>query len=226
MDNPLLALAIPSLLVVPAMGLLSRINAESAVAAEIRRKALHVGVGLAALSFPLFLTSPAMVLAAVAAVLTWMLAVRFVPVLRNRFGCVLHETGRRSYGEIYFAFAIACLLMLPQPTPAHYAAPLLILTVADAAAAIAGRRWPIGRLRGPANGKTLMGCIAFAVTAFLVTAGLLAWFGTITGPRVVAISVVTAALTSYAEAFSPRGFDNLTVPAIAWLVIFTTTAGV
>ena len=116
--------------------------------------------------------------------------------------------------------------MLPQPTPALYAAPLLILTIADAVAAIAGRCWPMGRLRGPANGKTLTGSIAFAVTAFVVTAGLLAWFGPASGPRVIAISFITAALTAYAEAFSPRGFDNLTVPAVAWLVIFTTTAGV
>ena len=69
MDNPFLAFAIPSLLVVPAMGLLSRISADSPFATEVRRKALHVAVGLAALSFPLFLTTPAMVLTAVAAVL-------------------------------------------------------------------------------------------------------------------------------------------------------------
>jgi phytol kinase len=226
MDNPLLALAIPSLLVVPAMGLLSRISAKSPFATEVRRKALHVAVGLAALSFPLFLTTPAMVLTAVAAVLAWMVAVRLVPVLRIRFGCVLHDARRKSYGDIYFALAIACLLMLPRPTPALYAVPLLILTVADAAAAIAGRRWPRGELHGRACGKTLTGCVVFGVTAFLVTAGLLTWFGPVTGPRVIAISFVTAALTSYTEAFSPRGFDNLTVPAVAWLVIFTTTAGV
>ena len=186
MEIPLLAPMIPSLLVIPAMGLLSRINTNSPVAAEIRRKTLHMSVGLGALCFPLFLTTPAMVLTAVAAVLAWMLAVRLVPALRACLGCVLHDTDRTSYGEIYFAFAIACLLMLPQPTPVHYAAPLLILTIADAVAAITGRQWPRGKLRGPARGKTITGLrrlLSRRIRYYRITSGLVGTSIRTTGNR-------------------------------------------
>ena len=48
MDTMLLALALPPLVLVPAMGLLSRVECASEFAAELRRKTLHAGLGLAA----------------------------------------------------------------------------------------------------------------------------------------------------------------------------------
>lgn len=225
LNTSLFALALPSLLIVPAMGLLSRRKGESPFGCELKRKSLHIAVGFTALSFPLFLTGVWSILSAVALVLAWMAAVRSVPVLKRRFGRVLHDADRESYGEVYFGLAIACLLMLPQPSPAHYAAPLLILTLADSAAAIAGRMWPIGPLRGLTSGKTFSGCAAFAVTAFLITFALLTWLTPVDGTRVVAVSFITAIVCAYTEVVSPRGFDNLTVPAIAWLVLFTTIGG-
>ena len=225
MNASLFALALPSLLIVPAMGLLSRIKSESPIGCELKRKSLHIAVGFTALAFPLFLTSVWMVLSAITIVLCWMAAVRIVPALRKRFGCVLHDADRESFGEVYFGFAIACLLMLPQPGLVHYAAPILILTLADSAAAIAGRAWPVGPLRGLTSGKTMSGCIAFALTAFIVTFALLTWFAPVDSTRIIAVSLITAIVSAYTEAISPRGFDNLTVPAIAWLVLYTTIGG-
>jgi phytol kinase len=208
------------------MGLLSRVKSKSPLGNELKRKSLHIGVGLTALSFPIFLTDVWMVLGAVALVLTWMAAVRLLPPLQRRFGRVLHDTGRKSFGEVYFGFAIACLLLLPQPNPAHYAIPLLILTFADSAAAIVGGVWPVGRLRGLTSGKTFLGCLVFAITAFVITFALLNLFTAMGTARVVAVSLITATLSAYTEAVSPRGFDNLTVPGIAWLVLYSTIGGV
>lgn len=226
MDNPFLALFIPSLLIIPAMGLLSGIESHSAVTTELRRKALHLGVGFTALSFPLFLTNGWSVAAALTMVFLWMLAVRKIPLLNRRFGCVLHGAGRKSHGELYFSVAIAGLLLLPQSNLALYVIPVLILTIADAAAAIVGRAWPIGNLGGLARGKTFSGTAAFAICALLITGLALAYFTPFSPLMILLIAVFVSALTTYAEAISSHGIDNLTVPAIAWLALYSTVGGV
>jgi len=226
MDNPLFALFIPSLLIVPAMGLLSRIESHSAVTTELRRKALHLGVGLTALSFPLFLTNGWLVVSALTIVFSWMLAVRKIPLLNSRFGCVLHGAGRKSHGELYFSFAIAGLLLLPQSNPALYVIPVLILTIADAAAAVVGRAWPIGQLGGLARGKTASGAAAFAICALLITCLALAYFTPLSPLLILVIAVFVSALTTYVEAVSSQGLDNIAVPAIAWLALYSTIGGV
>ncbi len=218
MDNPMFALLAPSLLLVPAMGLLSRIDGSSPVRQEIRRKSLHVLVGLVALSFPLFLTNGALVIAALGLALAWMLAVRSVPALRSRFGCVLHDAGRASRGELYFALSVAGLLLVAT-APLFYVIPLLILTLADSAAAIVGRGWPRGRLPAPAAGKTLSGSVAFLVTAFTISAATLSWFTGLGPLSIFAVSLIVALGSSAAEAVSSQGLDNLSVPAIAWILL-------
>ncbi len=226
MDSPVLALLLPSLLIVPAMGLLSLVRSHNAVSSELRRKALHLGTGLASLSFPIFLTGPWLVVAALALVTGWMLAVRAVPFLSTRFGCVLHDTGRKSYGELYFAFAVAGLLLLPQENPVFYVVPLLILTLADAAAAVVGRAFPVGILGGLAKGKTISGSAAFAGCAYLVASAFLASYTTLAFPEIFAVALSMALLTCLVEAISSRGFDNIAVPAVAWLVLHLTIGGV
>ena len=224
MDQPFYFLFIPSLLMIPAMGLLSRLESEGCLAAEIRRKALHVGVGLMALTFPLFLTNGWRVIAAFALVSAWLLAVRTVPSLQRRFGCVLNA-GRLSYGELYFSLSVAGLLLMSGSVPVLYVVPLLVLTVADAVAAIVGRAWPRGRLGGPAGGKTMSGCCAFCLCAFVIASAGLKYLTGIGGIENLAIAGSLSLLTGYVEAISSRGIDNLAVPAVAWLVLYSSLGG-
>jgi phytol kinase len=225
MDSSLFALAIPPLLLIPAMGLLSRIRSSLDITEELKRKALHVATGLTALSFPLYFTSPWMVCAALGMVLAWMIAVRRLPLLRQRFGACLHTTKRVSFGEIHFALALAVLLLLTPSQPLLYVIPLLVLTLADSAAAIAGRLAPLGKLRGPAAGKTLVGCATFAVVAFLTTQLLLLSFTDLGFLNVSGIALAVAATSCIAEAVSHRGLDNIFIPAAAYstLLVFNIT---
>ena len=219
MDNPLLALIAPSLLLVPAMGILSRLEGGSPVRQEIRRKALHVLGGLVALTFPLFLTSDWMIVTALGLVLAWMFSVRTIPLLKERFGCVLHDAGRASRGELYFAVAVAGLLFLANSNPVYYVVPVLILSLADAAAAVVGRGWPRGRLPAVFGGKTMSGSLAFFITAFAITATSLSWLTGLTPLPVFAVSMVVAMGCTVAEAVSTGGLDNISVPVTAWLLM-------
>jgi len=213
------AVAIPPVLLFSAMGMLSQISDGHIIVKELKRKALHIGVGLTALSFPLFLNDTWTIVAACGLAVVWLLAVRYVPVLRRHFGSVLHGVRRRSLGEIYFAVSIAFLLLLTQDKPVLFVIPILILTLADSTAAIVGKFLPIGPLRGLARGKTITGCAAFFAVAFIVSFGLLGLLADLQGVHAVSLAAILAATTCVVEAISRRGIDNLAVPAVAYLIL-------
>jgi len=201
------------------MGILSRIDNSHIIVRELKRKALHICVGLTALSFPLFLKETWMIIAALGLVVVWLTAVRQVPTLRRHFGSVLHEVKRKSLGEIYFAFSIGGLLLLTQNEPIFFVIPILVLTLADAFAAIVGKVFPIGPLGGMARGKTAAGCTAFFVVAFIVSFWPLLAIANLQTVHALAAATGLAMATCVTEAISRRGVDNLLVPAVAYLVL-------
>ena len=214
--NSLAALLVPPILLVPLMGILGLSRQESPLAAELRRKALHVAVGLAALSFPWLFAEPWLIVAALASVVAWMTAVRQVAPLRKRFGGCLHDTKRKTLGEIYFAVAVALLLFAAGEQTLYYVVPLLILTLADAAAAIVGAFSPLRFLGRMAAQKTLGGSLAFFSVAYLVTLVALVVADVSTPAHMIVIAACVAAVTCVTEAVSHRGSDNLSVPLSAY----------
>lgn len=221
MESSLIGLAIPPLLIVPAMGFLTLIESRGEIGNELKRKAFHVGSGLTALSFPIYLNSPWIIISATVIVLGWMTAVRVSPSLRRIFGGCLHDSGRISYGEIYFAISLASLLMLTADQPLLYVIPVLILTLADAAAAIVGRLFPLGPLRGLAKGKTACGSATFLVVAFLITHVALLCFTDIGHLHSVGFAFTVAVATCVTEMVCRRGFDNAAIPAAAYITLLT-----
>ncbi len=219
MYSTLIAIAIPPVLLLLAMGALSRIGDRGLVARELKRKALHISIGLTALSFPLFLNTASTIIAALGLVMVWLIAVRHNAGLRRRFGTVLHDIPRESFGEIYFAISIAGLLLLTQNEPIFFVIPILILALADAFAAIVGKAFPVGPLRGIARGKTTAGCATFFVVAFAVSFWSLESFADLPMVHVLLVATVLAVTTCGAEAISRRGIDNLIVPAMAYLIL-------
>jgi dolichol kinase len=226
MNGSFIALALPPLLLVPAMGLLSAVRAVSPLQNELRRKALHVLTGLMALGLPYVLREACLVLTALVAVSGWMLAVRRVPALAIRFGCVLQAAGRLSYGELYFALALAVLLLVCEPGSVRYVVPVLVLTLADTAAAVVGRALPWLPYGRDGNRKTLSGTLAFVATAFAVCALVLGAASNLPGGAIGAAAMSVAIVASLAEAFSSKGLDNLTVPVAAWCALNLLIPGV
>lgn len=215
-----IAVLTPPLLMVPAMGALSRLaNSVRSVEGEVARKAMHIAFGCAGLLFPLFLVDRWMVLTSAALVTAWMLAVRFVPALHRQFGGALHGIRRKTGGEFYFAAALAFLLLTSVKAPLFYVVPLLVLTFADAIAALAGRRFPLGRLGGLARGKTALGCAVFVAIAFVCAALPLATLCELEPAQLLGISFAIAVVGGFTEAISPGGSDNLTVPLAVWLTL-------
>ena len=208
---------LPPLLLIPAMGLLSMVRNTHRIGDEIRRKALHVATGLAALSLPSILPEPWMVLTGLVLVLALLGAIRFTPCLKRRFGAVLHDCRRRSMGEIWFALALAILLLFTSGVA--FVVPVLVLALADAAAAIAGRLVPSKRLTGLMRGKTVAGSTAFFCTTVLICLPMLALHTDLSAGRIATATLLVAASACVVEASCRRGLDNLGVPLVTAAVI-------
>ena len=97
-----------------------------------------------------------------------------------------------------------------------YLGPLLVLTLADAAAAVVGRRYGLCEYPTPGGRKSLEGSLAFAVVAFAVTHFALLLTGAAGRVESVMIAACVAMALTIVEAFCFGGWDNLRVPVGAW----------
>lgn len=180
------------------------------VDAEWTRKGLHVGLGTLALAFPWWFDRAWPVAGLAVAGVAILAALRWVPGWRARVGAALLDVPRVSVGDLCFPLAIALTFVGAAGDRVAYVVPVAILTFADAAAALVGRRW--GRPGAWLPDKTLAGsaaCLAVATTA--------AWLGLrlaggLTASDALALACALGAAAAAIEAASPWGLDNLMLP--------------
>lgn len=187
---------------------------------ETSRKAAHVVVGLTAVSFGWLFDETLPVLILSAGGLAFAIGIRRVQLLRDSFGPVLHAVRRRSLGDYCIPIVVPLLHELAMPDRVFYVVPILVLTLADSAAALIGRNFGLWSYRTDDGSKTLEGSATVAVvTGVVVFAALLLdgydW------PRAVAVSVLMAVLVMLAEAVCWRGLDNLVLPLGSFALLKT-----
>ncbi|MDR2347176.1 MAG: hypothetical protein LBD90_00870 [Bifidobacteriaceae bacterium] len=117
----------------------------------------------------------------------------------------LAKLRQTSWGETSFPLGVALSAWLA-PDLRGFVAAVAVLGAADTAAALAGRRWPRPKL---AFGKSPAGSLAFLVLAAAVLM--------VAEQRPYALAVAAAATA--AEALSPRGLDNATIPVTVALAL-------
>lgn len=190
---------------------LSACRRRGILAAEPARKLLHIGMGLIALSFPWLFDRAWPVLLLAAAATLVLMAARSLAPLRACLGSALHDVERASLGEFYFALAVVLLFLLANGEKLLFCVPILLLTLADPAAALVGMRW--GRRRIPGvESKSVQGSLAFFGVAFaiLYLSLLLATGWGIAGSLLLCL--VVAPGVTLIEAVAGRGLDNLWIP--------------
>lgn len=189
------------------------------IPAEASRKAVHVGGGLACLALPFLLDT----VTAVAA-----LAVLFSAVLfaGERRGALRSLSGvrRESTGSFYFPVAVLLVYMIAGERTWLYVTSLLVLAVADSAAALIGKGY--GRIHytlGDGATKSLEGSLFFWLTAFLAVHLPLLLLTDVDRSVCVLAALLTATLLSFAEAVSIRGLDNIFVPVLTCYILLLIT---
>ncbi len=198
---------------------LRRAQVRRKLSAEASRKALHVTMSAVSLALPWLFDAawPVVVLAVLATAA--MLAVRFVPALRDDVGGVLHEVGRQSLGDVCFPLAVLVLYLLAADSPVLYAIPLLLLGLADPAAALTGVRHGLAPYTTVDGKKSREGSVAFAFVAFLCVHVPLLLFTPIGRPESLWVAAIVAILATIVEAISWRGLDNLFLPVGTYTVL-------
>jgi phytol kinase len=135
-----------------------------------------------------------------------------IPALKRGVGSVLHGVERPSYGELLFAPSVAVVFQWSQGNALLHLIPILILTLADAAGAMAGTRWGKRRYGSGEGFKSAEGSIIFLITAFLCVWVPLVFVGRMDSTHAFWIAMILATLGMMAEGLSDRGFDNLVLP--------------
>ncbi len=194
------------------------LQARGAVGAEAARKLVHLGMGCISLAFPLLFSAawPVWTLAGLAGAA--LCALRFVPVLRRNLGGVLHDVDRASLGEVYFPLGVAAVFTLSDGEVLRFIVPIALLTFADAAGALIGKRWGRHHFETLEGRKSLEGSLAVGGVGFLCVAGPLLAAGHETNAALLA-GAVMGLFALILEAIAWRGMDNIFLPLAAYAQI-------
>jgi phytol kinase len=188
-------------------------------APEHVRKLFHACGGLFGLPLPWIFDSLIPVLLLGVLIIAAFIAMRFIGRLRGGVGQVLFAVKRESIGELCYIASMVLLFWFSRGDKLLYTVPLLMLALADTAAALVGEEY--GKLQIHASGgpKSIEGAIAFFFTAFFcVHVPVLLWGGT---GRVesLLIAVNLSIMVMLAEAAAWWGLDNLIVPLWGYLLL-------
>ena len=189
---------------------------------EVLRKGLHISMGLTTLSFPWLFETPWPVVLVAAASTVAFLGFRSRFTLFRRLALAMQRIKRVSVGEYCFVAGTCIVFVLAQDDPVLYCIPMLLLTLADSAAALVGTAWGRHRYLTMGDYKTLEGSAAFFLVAFACIAVPLAWFTPASNPESLAVAALIAFAVTVLEAAVGGGFDNLLVPLGAFAAIKAT----
>jgi len=207
-----LGLALGSVVVLLAvMALVRKFAGIGGLGPEVQRKLVHMGTGLYAIALPWIFTDRWPVYALIGLTLLVMLVLRSSR-LSAGLGATLHGVERRSYGDFMLAIGVGLTFFLADGDPLLYTLPILILTLADAAAALAGTTYGTRRFRVESGEKSIEGGVAFFVVTLLISMTLLMFLTKLPPANILALAVMVAGFGTLVEAQSWRGFDNIFLP--------------
>jgi phytol kinase len=181
------------------------------ISGELARKLVHMTLGLS-----IFTTSLMTNKTWTAALISLSLGAVIVAKESGLFES-FRRVGRHSNGDLYYLIGALIALILAS-SQAAFAIAILVLTFADALAALVGKA--IGRHKVKLLGETksVEGSLTFALaTAIIVAVFTLVGAPVIKGDYAL-IGILPIMLTPL-EALSPKGLDNLTLPVVATLLV-------
>ena len=204
--------SLPQILIAVSAGLLLLVTVQvierkTRLSSELIRKFTHVGAGTIALSAPLLFEThhPALIV-----------TITFTGALlisrRRGWLTSLHSQPGRGIGDILFLWAAYLVFLLAEGRLVLFLTPVLVLMLADSAAALVGER--CGRIRWPwiSSESTVEGSAAFCCVAFACVLPMVTVFTEVSLIGGMAISVLVAFAVSVVEAVMLRGWDNVAVP--------------
>ena len=195
-----------------------------AIGSEGLRKLAHVGIGALAMPFPWIFSSLQPVLLVCGLALLLLVAVLKIPSIRARLGGGLYSIDRDSLGEFYFPIAVGVLFVLAGGNKLLYLIPILVLTFADAVAAVLGSIYGKVAYEGIGGKKSVEGSVAFFTVAFFAVHVPLLLYSQLSRPQTLFVALDIALVVMLLEAVSWHGLDNVVIPLGVFLLLHIYTA--
>ena len=190
------------------------------IKAEFTRRYVHLATGLLTMLFPPYVQSPWLVgLLCASFLLILLISLKF-DLLKS-----INGVDRETRGSILFPMIVfGCFMVFHWfGQYVFYYIPILILAICDPVAALVGKRYPIGKYTFLGHTKTLSGSFGFFVIAMLLSYLLLTMVGDYSSKDSWLAAILISVVTVIAEAVSHKGYDNLTIPASAIMVLLLLT---
>ncbi len=183
---------------------------------EHTRKVAHAGSGIMALSFPYWFGEVIFVV-----VLCGIFLLILALTKRSKWLRSIHAVKRETYGSTMFPVVVCiCFWLYSQKgSLVLFYLPILIMALADPAACLVGRRYPIMKLY---KSKSLGGSLAFFMVAFMLGVAAFAFLDPSNWQEFLPRCIAVAATCTIAEAITQKGFDNLTIPLSALGVLMVS----
>ena len=219
-ENPYISIVLILILTSGLMGAIRIFQKRYTPHPEWCRKLMHIGSGMIALSIPWLFQSTWSVLLLCATSVAGLMAMKHLKYLKQNIGRVVGEVKRESSGDIYFPLTIAVLFLLSKGDPLFYCIPIMILTFADAAAALVGIFYGVWHYETRDGLKTIEGSLAFLLVAFFCAYIPMLLCTDLGSKEIFLIAFLLAFLLMIVEAaVGWKGLDNLLIPVIGFLVL-------
>lgn len=187
--------------------------------AELSRKLFHIGGGLTTLTFPWIFESAWPVILLALVTIPALLALKYMRAFKGNLGAVLYRVDRASLGEVYFPLSVCLLFVFTHARALLFLVPVLILTLADPAAAAIGSRYGQLRYTIVKGRKSVEGSAAFFLVAFACVLYPLLVLARAGLGEAALIAALVALLATLAEAVAWEGLDNLFIPILTGLLL-------
>lgn len=128
----------------------------------------------------------------------------------------LRQIDRKTWGEFFFPAGVICIALIAPPIWIFVIA-VLLLGLADGAAAIIGKRFKSHSYKVFGHKKSVAGTLAFFTVAVVVVLAVLVAIPDSVPTKQFLLAVVgVPLLTAFTENVSPYGSDNLTIPLVVY----------
>lgn len=131
------------------------------------------------------------------------------------------ENKEEGLGTVYYAISLLILSIITFGIihkPEMGLVPVLVMAYADGFAAIFGQKIKSKKIKIGETTKSIAGCATMFIVSFIITSAFLRYSGVSMWPI---FSIIMSAFATAIELISIKGLDNITVPAIMFIMLMT-----
>lgn len=149
--------------------------------------------------------------------------INYISYKKQVFKAMERDESKNDLGTVYFALSLLILSLITFKNVEYSylgALGILIMGYGDGFAAVIGVKYGKNKFKVLGNEKSIEGSLAMFIFSFIVSIVILYIFNPV---NIILYSLVLAIISTFLEAFSPYGLDNLAVPLGTSFVYYLIT---